>query len=632
MKKMKLTRSLLAACSIVALAAVMYGCESSGPSQTEFDEEKARAEAAEAAQAEAEAQAAAEAEAKAAAEAAAEAAAAARTAAEAAQAAAEAQAAEDAAAAEAAEAAAAAAAAEAAEQAKAAAAAEAAQEAAQAQAQAAADAATAALAAAEAAQAAAAAAATAQEEAEAAQEAAEDAEEKAAEELADELAKQKAAKLGALFRGLLRQATTDPVFTPFAANPTIEAAHGMVANIYAPDIGVEADPDVGSDAAFALVKPTALDALGDWTGADIMATNADGVVDHVNVYTDVNVGDEISFEKLFPETAGAAGDALRVNNAFVEPTRIVNAAGLNMHQGLHEAQMENDDGEMVDVFQTGSGTKTHGSPSLQNEVFAIPGTFAGVSGIYRCAEGATGNNNCQTSGTNLGTSFGGEGVDGAPPADGAGAWTFNPDSEQDAEVPDGDYAYFGWWLRIGADGAWDVDAFHGVEGLLPVDANPDPALTGSATYKGQAAGKAAINPQLPGEALMGGAFTADATLTADFEADDGITATTDERGMISGMIDNFMVDGEEADWTVALGATPIIYGALTTDPAVTDIAGGSTTWMIDGKGSSSNGTWSGNFYDASAADGVPKVVTGEFTATYNNQVGRMEGAFGANRE
>ena len=68
MKKTKLTRSLLAACSIVALSAVMYGCVHSGdgPSQAELDAEAARAAAAEqaakdaeAAQAEAEQQAAA---------------------------------------------------------------------------------------------------------------------------------------------------------------------------------------------------------------------------------------------------------------------------------------------------------------------------------------------------------------------------------------------------------------------------------------------------------------------------------------------------------------------------------------------------------------------------------------------
>ena len=74
MKKTKLTRSLLAACSIVALSAVMYGCHSSGPSQSDLDMAEADAAAAEAAAAAAaEAQAAAEAEAAAAATAQAEA-------------------------------------------------------------------------------------------------------------------------------------------------------------------------------------------------------------------------------------------------------------------------------------------------------------------------------------------------------------------------------------------------------------------------------------------------------------------------------------------------------------------------------------------------------------------------------
>ena len=57
MKKTKLTRSLLAACSIVALTAVMYGCVHSGdgPSQAELDAEAARAAAAEQAAKDAEA-------------------------------------------------------------------------------------------------------------------------------------------------------------------------------------------------------------------------------------------------------------------------------------------------------------------------------------------------------------------------------------------------------------------------------------------------------------------------------------------------------------------------------------------------------------------------------------------------
>ena len=57
MKKSKVTRSLLAACSIVALTAVMYGCVHSGdgPSQAELDAEAARAAAAEQAAKDAEA-------------------------------------------------------------------------------------------------------------------------------------------------------------------------------------------------------------------------------------------------------------------------------------------------------------------------------------------------------------------------------------------------------------------------------------------------------------------------------------------------------------------------------------------------------------------------------------------------
>ena len=42
------------------------------------------------------------------------------------------------------------------------------------------------------------------------------------------------------------------------------------------------------------------------------------------------------------------------------------------------------------------------------------------------------------------------------------------------------------------------------------------------------------------------------------------------------------------------------------------------------------GEWSGEFFDADDA-GVPMVALGEFTATFND-VGRMEGAFGAHRE
>ena len=489
----------------------------------------------------------------------------------------------------------------------------------------------------------AAAAAEAQMKAEADRMKAEADEKAAADELAEETAKKKAADLGALYRGLLRRdilddPTTvaveadanDPYYTALVAAPTIEAAYGKVTNIYAPEIADDENPAVGSDAAFALFKPTALDRLGDWNGADIMATNADGIIDHVNVYTDVNVGTEITFEMLFP-TADTLQDDARFTDDYNERDRIVNESGLNKHEGLISAMMENADGDTVDVFQTGSGTRTHGNPAHEGELISIPGTFAGATGIYRCQEAAAANN-CVSSGTDVGTMLGG-GTDATGVVITTNAlWTFNVDSGQKASVPDGKYAYFGWWLRAYSSGFWDADAFHGTVNMTGIEENPTTDLTGSATYNGQAAGKVAINPQLPGRVLIGGAFTADATLTANFDADDGDPGTLDERGMISGTIDNFNVGGEDLDgWSVALGGSRIVYGDGTADTPLPDFMGGATTWIIDDTGSTTNGTWSGNFYDANAVDGVPDVVTGEFTASYNSQVGRMEGAFGANR-
>ena len=190
-------------------------------------------------------------------------------------------------------------------------------------------------------------------------------------------------------------------------------------------------------------------------------------------------------------------------------------------------------------------------------------------------------------------------------------------------------------------GYYDADAFHGSTEYAAAIADD---LTGSATYVGQAAGKVAINPQLPGRDLIGGAFTADATLTANFEADVDNNATTNEPGAIGGMITNFNVGGEDVDWTVSLGSaaitaadTPVDHdgNANTTDisPAsVTDSDGtGLVGWSIDGVGSSRLGDWEASFWSG-GSDGVPGSVTGEFTARYNVEVGRMEGAFGANKE
>ena len=451
----------------------------------------------------------------------------------------------------------------------------AAQAAAEAEAAAAAEAKAAADAAAAAAEAEAQAATDAKAEADAAAEAAAQAQMDAEQELADDAKAEQDADLRSLFAGLLIEddTTVTPNITAFDAEPVITASHGMMAVIEAP-----AEDAAGSNAAFATGTRTSVAALGDWSGTDMLAVNAAlGITDHLNVYTDIDVGTELTFEMLFPEADSDLQDH------YTEATREVTLAGLNMHQGVIT-------GNMADDFQTGSGERTHGNPAITTEEHIIPGTFAGASGNYRCIEN---NNNCISRGTNAGTML-------------AGTWTFNVDAGEMASIPDGNYNRFGWWLRIDNTGAWDVDVFHGSNMTAAAVAT---ALTGTATYEGQAAGKVAIDPQLPGEDPMGGSFTADAMLTANFEAGDG-------SGMVSGMIDNIMVGDHETNWSVALGAANIADGASV-------ISEGATTWSIDDAGSSTSGAWSGSFWGA-GTDDVPGSVTGEFTATYNGEVGRME--------
>ena len=156
------------------------------------------------------------------------------------------------------------------------------------------------------------------------------------------------------------------------------------------------------------------------------------LTDHVVVYTDVNIGTELTFDMLFPDDSSATSVA---STAYNPVTRIVSAGGLNMHQGLIMGNEDN-------VFQTGSGTKAHGTFGLNGEVIEFAGTFAGAMGTYRCTEddgaAGAGDGACRSSGTNLGTML------SDPDETENGGWTFNPDAGENASVADSSYNYFGW--------------------------------------------------------------------------------------------------------------------------------------------------------------------------------------------
>ena len=227
-----------------------------------------------------------------------------------------------------------------------------------------------------------------------------------------------------------------------------------------------------------------------------------------------------------------------------------------------------------------------------------------VRGTY---DGAPGEFRCTTecSSTNDGS--------GAPSALG-GVWHFKPDTGAMVSVPDAHYLYYGWWVRKDADGMpTAASAFAGRAGTDVADGSDglDPAgdlsaLTGSATYAGSAAGKYAINNVLDGTG-HGGHFTADAMLKATFSSD--VAANVG----ITGTIDNFRLnDGtEDPGWSVSLargGASNLSAAdGLITAPA--DDTGTAavdeslgTVWSIDGNAAPASGTWSGTMYDEAPGD------------------------------
>ncbi len=320
--------------------------------------------------------------------------------------------------------------------------------------------------------------------------------------------------------------------------------------------------------------------------ADDAATNP-GTSSTVVVYTDIEAAKSVPFGDVYDLDANG------------------NLASANVISAANRPKVK------APAF-THTGRKNHDpDPDDTEDVAMVRGTFNGASGEYRCTA---------SSPTACASHDAGKGVVRLE-----GTWTFDPDSGAMAMEADADYAYFGWWLNKGTttEGV-EAGVFHGMTGGTALTAADFQALGGTATYKGAAAGKYAINPGL--SSASGGHWTANATLTADFgtEATDG---TGD--GTISGVIDGFMAGDEAMDWSVALGETPFsASGSFDTGDDGAD--GNAVVWTIGGVAGAEAGAWSGALHEA-GDNNVPTVATGMFTATHGT-VGHMVGAFGAHVE
>lgn len=238
---------------------------------------------------------------------------------------------------------------------------------------------------------------------------------------------------------------------------------------------------------------------------------------------------------------------------------------------------------------------------------AISGDFHGVSGTYYCVP--TGGETCSAT----------KAAEGFTLAN--GTWTFKA-ANNDTRImgtPDAIYASYGWWLHKSADDkTYTASAFVSDKGEVP-DATGLDTLEGTATYKGGAAGKYALQSSTGGT-NDAGHFTAAATLEADF-SDNSITGT----------IDTFTgADGESRDWSVELKEAAVAAGGAITRTGDGEVDN-DTAWTIGGTAAAASGEWSGSLQDNGEVDGVPKVGSGTFYTTYGSD-GKMVGGFGVNKQ
>ena len=256
-----------------------------------------------------------------------------------------------------------------------------------------------------------------------------------------------------------------------------------------------------------------------------------------------------------------------------------------------------------------------------DEADEVAGTYNGAAGTYRC----NGTAQCTV-------------TISADPDDAtkriitamSEGWVFTPNAGVTSDVLDTSYLHYGFWLKKTTD-ADGVLTYNEVETFAGASIDPSGSVAdvdGTASYDGDAVGVYVHHVLSEGggqiESSTSGHFKADASLTATFgqpaEPNDNIPPN--EVGTVTGTIDNFTLSGGEAqDWSVNLAKGDIDN---TTNA-------GTFSGMAEGGGAS--GSYSGTFHgavDSSDPTVQPSDVVGEFNANMSN--GSVAGAFGADKE
>ena len=368
--------------------------------------------------------------------------------------------------------------------------------------------------------------------------------------------------------------------------PTVAATHdGMAVTVGVTEAGMRQSGNAGGSFAERDDGPAP---IAGWTGARFERGTA---IERLTVYTDVGAPEAMAFTpdnlNRLNEVSGLSGEAIPGGGLAVEAAYwpLVRSTSLDAAPAR--------------------GSVTHGATGTgADEGLSFDGVFAGAAGGYSCSGTA-----CAVTldDTGAATEMG-------------GTWIFEPDEGAMVQVPDYDHLQFGWWLQEKDDGSRGFQTFAGGTGFTVGAGAVTAAMTGSATYRGAAAGVYA-SVDVAGDQVTGateGEFTAEATLTAHF-----FGALDD--GEISGQIDSFRnMSGEPMEgWRVTLRRAEL------TDRQA---AFAGQTGATLGPGTSGNGSWEGLFHGVggNADDPRPGHVTGRFDAHFLGT--RVAGAFGASKE
>ena len=374
--------------------------------------------------------------------------------------------------------------------------------------------------------------------------------------------------------------------TSYMVVPSITATHdGTTVTVGVTEGGMRQD---GTDSGSFAEREDGPGSIAGWTGARFERGAA---VERLTVYTDIGVPEAVAVtpENLnrLNEVSGLTGEAIPETGLAVEVAYWPVVRSTSLEAALAR------------------GSVTYGTMGTGvDEGLSFIGVFAGAAGGYGCS-GAT----CSVTLDDRGvaTAMGGD-------------WSFEPDEGAMVQIPDYEHLHFGWWLQEKADGSLGFQTFAGGTGFTTGAGAVTAAMTGSATYRGAAAGVYA-SVDVAGGRVTGatkGEFTAEATLTAHF-----FGAMDD--GEITGEIASFRnQSGEPMDgWRVTL-----LPAVLTDGQAA---FAGQTEATLSPE-TSGEGSWEGLFHGAGsdADDPRPGHVTGRFDAHFSG-VG-VAGGFGASKE